>query len=356
MPKPFISVFLPAFLLLVHGLPLLAQDTVVDVQKDDVPFIQLPILNGTPVRIDPDTGNLTLQTTDQFECGVSCDNVSVSVADGNGFFLVNGNSPAEATEGSTVRMTWDSRGAWECSGSGLPGTTWNGTGKAPRGSQDVSLAAFAADTLQTAVLSCSNGPETDSRSVEISIIRGNLDIPEACRGRQPADMTPMQFCEVGESTDCFRYADLFGVFPGINNSKEVLTDRDTYLAIGFNSGDMINQASGAWNFSALPISVVGASGPRIMSISPCPGDFDSALVASDMNSQFCYVKTSGFTTSVQWKRAGTSGSSCPLDPNTDYYLNILYTTDPAETQPSDLQWSCNDDPNIDACGHLVAPK
>ena len=82
------------------------------------------------------------------------------MAGGNGALIV---SPTTIGQGSNVQVTWDSRGAWECSGTGLPGTSWNTNNpKAPSGSVFVDTDNVPLDTY-TVELTCVNGPVNDSR-------------------------------------------------------------------------------------------------------------------------------------------------------------------------------------------------
>ena len=113
----------------------------------------------------------------------------------------------------------------------------------------------------------------------------------------------------------------------------------------FNSG---NIPSGQTGSVALEVPQFGeASAARKMwSISKCPGDFNKTLIDQEMG-QGCIRRDSfTFLESFDWGGAGSISSStrCGLQPNTDYYLNVIFTNDQAGTAPDDLEQSptCNE--------------
>ena len=116
----------------------------------------------------------------------------------------------------------------------------------------------------------------------------------------------------------------------------------------------LTESSGLWIFEGAQVSPT-FGGPKILTISECPGDFDQQAIQSEMGSN-CYVRTGGFTPSLNWKRTGTSGAKCELDLNKTYYFNMMYTTDPAGTLPSELQWNCQESSSATGCGNIVAPS
>ena len=189
----------------------------------------------------------------------------------------------------------------------------------------------------------------------VTFEKPTTDAPN-CEGRQPAGMVPAESCFYGTSKSCLEYPEIFGQFPGIPGGREILTKRNEYIAMEFNTGEF-KRLRGSWNFSALPVSVPGGHGPRITSISKCPGDFERQKIANEMNSSDCYVKSEGVRQSVSWKQRGVSGARCPLEPNTTYYFNILYTDAQSGTPPSQLHWKCaGPSSGISVCGALTSPK
>lgn len=346
--------------LLLQGTAL--AQTTIELDQDGNFFLSIPLDDSQPVTIDPETGRLRATAASGFSCSTGgCEDVQVSFASADGgFFLVDGNSSTSVPETGSVTFDWGARGAWTCQGTGLPGTTWNNAGKLPFGPQTVSVSNLAPGNYD-AGLTCSNGAGNTAvaTTVRVNVQESSVQIPPQCQGRQPAQAVPTQICEsngvFGPNTaiNCFSYASLFGTdFPGFGQARDFFLDRDRYVALEFDTTGM-TESNGGWAHEAASIPPTNG-GSRIMTISQCPGDFDRQAIESEMGPG-CYVKTGGFTPSVTWKRAGTVGSQCELDLNTTYYLNIIFTRDPAGTPPGELDWSC-EDPQANACGVNIQPS
>lgn len=154
-----------------------------------------------------------------------------------------------------------------------------------------------------------------------------------------------------EDVDCTSYAAVFGDFPGTMNSIELIQAADTYLALEIDTAGL-TERSGTWVFDTPQGYAVGGKGPKLMTLSRCPGDFDRAAIEAEMGSR-CYARVENLTR-LNWKRAGTAGSRCALEPGRTYYLNLLYSVDAEDTPPAELTWSCNGDAT-DSCGNLMVP-
>mgnify|MGYP005848669517 CR=1 FL=1 len=328
--------------------------TELEIQRpDDVPIV-VPIDEQAPLTIDPETGNISLLAETGFTCGSGCDNVQVSMTDADGGqFLVNGDITVQVPENQSVAFQWASRGAFSCTGTGeLVGTEWNTQMRVPIGSANVGLQGLPPGTY-LASIECSNGPALDARGpVTIEILPSELEIPPGCEGRQPGNATATASCIFGDDTvNCFAYQEVFGdSFPGRFRGREIETSANTYMAMKFSTAGL-TATSGGWSFQT-PQFGSRNTGAKQMSISTCPGDFDADAVAADMGSSQCIAKTSGITPSVRWKQAGESGFGCPLEPNREYWLNLIYTSDPVSNDSADVQYDCGGDPES-SCSNLV---
>lgn len=342
--------------------PVLMAQSTIELQQQDGTVLSIPLDTTQPVRINPGTGSLDATASSEFSCSGDCQ-ISLDPAVG-GFFIVDGETSTTVPETGGVTFDWRARGAWQCRGTGLPGTTWAAPGKNPWGPFSVSVSPLDPGTYQAA-LECSNGAGNTvvSNPVEIVVQETDLQIPLECQGRQPANATPTALCErtarpLGfvESTNCFDYSSVFGAeFPGITGQGVAIgQSRDTYFAMEFNTGST-TAIRGNWTFESPQISPT-TTGSKLMTISQCPGDFDQTAIENEMGPN-CYLHTgSSFLNSVGWKLPGGTGARCELDPGKTYYLNMIYTTDPAGTPPSELQWGCQDSSTTSGCGNNMTPS
>jgi len=342
--------------------PALAQTTI-ELDQDGNPFLSIPLDETQPVTIDPETGELRATAASGFSCSTGgCEDVQVSFASGDGgFFLVDGNTSTSVPETGSVTFDWGARGAWECQGTGMPGTTWNNPGKLPFGPFSVSVSNLDPGNYQ-AGLTCSNGAGNvaSATPVQVNVQESTVQIPPGCEGRQPATAEASPLCEVNRNgfistTNCFAYASVFGdEFPGnTGQGINIGQSRDTYFTMEFSTAGL-TESNGLWIFESPQVSPT-TTGPKLMTISECPGDFDQQEIESEMGPN-CYLRTGGFNPSLNWKRAGTSGAKCELDLNKTYYFNMMYTTDPAGTPPSQLDWDCQSSPVATGCGNIMAPS
>ncbi|MEX0915582.1 MAG: hypothetical protein WD397_01520 [Wenzhouxiangellaceae bacterium] len=343
--------------------PLVFAQSTIELEQPDGTVLSIPLdTNEEPaVRINPGTGSLEAKASPAFSCSGDCQ-ISFDGADG-GFFIVDGDTSTTVPETGGVTFDWRARGAWQCRGTGLPGTTWSDPGKNPWGPFSVSVSPLEPGTTYQAALECSNGVGNTvvSDTVEIRVQENDIQIPAECEGRQPASAVPTALCELSThntwigSTNCFEYASLFGQeFPGFTGQgKNFALERDTYVALEFSTAGL-SHSKGLWTFET-PNLAPTTRGPRLMTISQCPGDFDRDAIEAEMGSN-CYVRTDTLQKSVFWKQAGTSGARCELDLDKTYYLNMIYTTDPAGTPPAELEWACGSNESTSGCGDLTAPS
>ena len=178
-----------------------------------------------------------------------------------------------------------------------------------------------------------------------------------CEGRQPASASLAEVCWKDVDVDCTSYDDVFGPakFPGTANSIEFIQPNGTYTAMEFNTSDM-QAVSGRWVFEIAQFEA-GGIGPKLMSISKCPGDFDQDAIEEEMGPN-CYKRANGIRSNLLWKLPGVSDPGaykCELDLDTTYYLNIMYTTAPEGTDPADLTWDCAGNDETRNCANLMVP-
>jgi hypothetical protein len=349
--------------LLALSLQAAAQNIDLNLQSDsaapDPDPILIPLDPAIPVDIDPATGDITATAEAGFICGGGCQ-VSLDPAD-DAFFTVNGGSSATVPENGSVTFNWQARGAWNCTGTlqdstgaTVTSTVWPGSGKLPFGPQTVTLTNLLPD-VYTAGLTCTNSGETVAATpVTIEVESSGLEIPTECQGRQPA-ASPSAVCDAAnESINCFSYANVFGGFPGSQNSIEYIQQRGTYHAMEFDTTGTTSE-EGSWIFETPQGFFADGTGRKIMTISRCPGDFDQDLITAEMGAN-CYSQISGFD-NLRWKLAGTAGSGrCVLQEGETYWLNIIYTTDPEGTDHASLEWECQSDSAAQNCGNLMAPN
>ena len=288
--------------------------------------------------------------------GANCGGAQVDVTD----FRINGQSSGvlEVFPNQTLNMTWTSRGAWECLGSGLPGTSWNSVVKNPSGSQSVADPNLEPGGLYAPELICRNGTILqDTATLSLSVLEPT-PVPEGCENRIPAQFTRTQACIFSGAAlgnDCFLYPAIFGSstnpFPGPSGSqRNFVLRRGEYAAMQFTVPTNLNR-QGTFNVVEAQFGV-GTAGRKIWSISKCPGDFDRAAITADYGGN-CYRWVDGGSGAIAWAPAGSASAGyCELEPGETYYLNLVYTESEAGTAPADLVWRC---PNNDSiCGNNMS--
>lgn len=318
--------------------------------------LTVPLDDNAGVRILSD-GDISATATSEFSCqqGASCDDVQVSMAGNNGALVV---SPTTVAQGSTFQVTWDSRGAWQCNGTGLAGTTWNSSNpKPPEGSAFVGTTNVPLGTY-TLELTCENGPVTDTLTVPITVDEqssgggpGDIELPAVCD-----DVAELRdFTGWSQTTDAIppfgnsetqTFATYLGNWPGSGAGVDVGIPKNEYAALVFQTGDLDSGSTGQFNREAVTPTndaIIGG-GSHIVSFSRCPGDFNPNSPA--VPSSACVIQASANFIAVQWGGPG-SGRACTLQPNTQYFMNIVYTSSTVGTLPP-VQAPCGGEPR---CGN-----
>ena len=348
----------------------------IQVNCQDQSQLIIPIEPGSAISINTDSsdpasaGDVELSAAVDFSCSPDgAGQVSFDTVDGARPLSVGSAESVSVPEGALVRFDWESRGAFACDGvirdaEGQVVRNWAPAPiELPRGPLTVGLVDDDGNTLPvgeySASVRCRNGgPSLVSGPVSLSVT--GTDIPQECQGRQPLNSSGSGLMEIkaqcsldSDLVDCKDYSSVFGPFPGINTaSRNLFANLDEYWAMKIETGATIDATNGFWDFTE-PQQEINASGPRILTLSQCAGDFDREAIEEEMTGT-CYVKTSGFTTTIRWQRPGETGTACVIEPDSTYYFNVLYTSDPAGTRPSELQWSCGGDSN--ACANSISSR
>jgi hypothetical protein len=355
-----------AFSLLALPLQVAAQNIDLSLQSgtaepDPEPLV-IPLDPNLPVSIDPNTGNVTATAEPGFTCSSGCSDVQVSLDPlEGGFFNANGETELQVPEGGAVRFDWRARGAWTCTGAmedstggTVTSTDWDGGGKLPYGPQSVVLSGLTPD-VYTASLTCSNGLANlaSANPVTIEVLSSGLEIPTRCQGRQPP-FPPSSSCLASDpDANCYSYDAVFGFFPGSTDSRSFVQAPSTWVAMEIAAIEP-SATQGTWRFEIPQGFIVDGSGPKLMTLSTCPGDFDRSKILNEMGEN-CYSKVVGTQGALGWQRAGGGAiGACELAAGETYWLNILYTSDPAGTPPQDLTWDCNGSATA-TCGNLLKP-
>lgn len=292
-----------------------------------------------------------LETADCQDC--DCD-ARVDISS----FSINGESNVTVSPNSTLTFSWASRGAWDCAGTGLPGTSWNDGDKLPIGSEVITSPGLEPGATYTPTLRCENGPDVvDQASVTITVTEPAA-VPEGCEGRVPEHMTRANECihsGSAEGADCFSYREIFGSdsnpFPGPDGSaRNFALQRDEYAAMQFIVPENLSR-KGSWDLTESQFGL-GSAGGKLSTISKCPGDFDKDAIDAESTGT-CYVKMDGTGGIVRFEPAGGGDRfRCDLEPGETYYLNIVFTDSASGTPPNDLNWRCPDDRST--CGNRAS--
>lgn len=303
------------------------------------------ILDGEPIDLAPgsqvvvDTnGNVVISSADgELTCVANTVPPVVNL-------LANGAAVTTINSGDNVTVTWSHQFGDTCSATGGTGTNWSTTNVQATSGTRVLTNVTSSTTLG---LECTNlfGTTTDTASINIQGTTGGFagfEPPADCPSTAPAPVNtdredPLElFCNsTCRQLVANNFEGAFGSkWPGISNSKpEMFVGRNKYVAIGFNTGDRCT-GSGCTRtngFIEWESSVIGDGG-KIVSISRCPGDFSQSLGN-------CRKFGSG---PLRW--GYNIASVCDLDPNAQYYLNMIHGLD---TNPSTT--TCN---GVE-CGWLV---
>ncbi|MDT8322314.1 MAG: hypothetical protein RQ826_17505 [Xanthomonadales bacterium] len=316
---------------------------------------------GSTVTISPLNGDILAQpelgTEDWEACQGNGNSGTCQVAIGTSFRV----ETPTVSQGSNLNFSWDARGAWSCSGTlenssgaAVTATTWDDNStKLPRGSQGVGTGSLDPGDY-TAFLNCVNGPTSDQSSVPFSISDPSPDVPQFCldEGRVPppgmtrdtAILWSLGAPSVELSTETRTWQQTFnGEFPQ-GNDRNTEVRRDQYAALLFNTGTASINQTGRVVFNNPQFTQTLDVGQKIVTISQCPGDFGPQV---DPDCRRVIINEG-----LRWEVNTNGAFTCKLDPNTDYYLNVMFVADPTA---SPLEWECVIPPNApdSRCGTTI---
>ena len=246
-------------------------------------------------------------------------------------------------EGANLRISWSTSNATSCEALGtLNG--WTGASIPVSGSRDVTLGSEGG----TVRLRCVNSNDASSAETQTFEVTVQPPVPQECANRRPSNWQRQTDCIFNDSTrDCTSYEAVFGSWPGTPNARQFFLRQNHYVAMRF-----VPPANMSSNFEA-SISVeepqfgLSSTGTKIFTISRCPGDFDRAKITEEMGTQRCYFRQITAGDSFLFGGLTSQGSfRCKFAPPPNgepLYLNIVYTDDPAGTNPTQLNWGCGGD-------------
>lgn len=285
----------------------------------NVGAVDIQIDNGTvllgsdiqDIKIDPVTGVIQVTTVsgtwDIVDGGPPNPGDPVPVVT----LTVNGSGSATADTGTNVTIAWTVSDAASCSTSN-GNATWLGTAitlsnGAASGSKSIPV-DFEGATPFT--LSCVNGTNTTNRSVTVT---GVNPTPTPTGNDCPADYSsPL-------NGDTISWDAAYGyTWPDPVLSERTFSIRRAgYLAIEFNTGNNPERQGGATT-----ITYYLTGGDRLISFSPCPGDFSQYLPGSVAACTELEYNGGGLLWSTE---SAPRLNECKLKDNTTYYLNVTFT-------------------------------
>lgn len=307
------------------------------------------------MQIDGD-GNINVTPVDPEACTATgtCEGVEVAI---NSFTINSQASSVTVAQGENLTFRWQTRGAWACDGSGLSG--WTGNGKSANNSGGISVSTNSITPGNyVASLNCYNG-SVEAASPSTVAIEVTDDepppptTPEGCEDRTLPSTWARK--TTGSNSCSYQYQGSHGlitthdcrhfnqVWPFDFDQQESLqrvlgvgttNNGRAYIALEFNSGNLDPSASKKFTVGQ-PQSSNLDNGPKLYSISRCPGDFNAAEILDEMGPG-C-IKSS-LISSFSWGGTDSWSNSnvCALEPNTRYYFNIIYTNSPVGTDPSQI--------------------
>ncbi|HKL51067.1 MAG TPA: hypothetical protein VJ908_07860 [Wenzhouxiangellaceae bacterium] len=308
------------------------------------------------LQVDTATGDVTANVVSLSDCAGPATPEITS-------FVVNG-SPTGTTvdEGINVGVSWTSVNTSGCTAGGtLPSWSSQGSSLDPSGTFSASTTGLANGSY-TLTLSCASalGPISASNNPTVTV--QNSSTTGSCATRPPVPLTRATSI-VTDGTDNARFFDsVFGPFPGTNNTKPIKIERIKYAAMEFTTdGSISPNATGDIESNVLqPLGSNTASGAqvhRMWSISKCPGDFRKHVLDQEMGPGCVKGGLGSLSAQAAFRFGGANfvndTNVCALEPNTTYFVNLLYTSQEPPTTEQEhnaLESTC---PEL-FCGNIMA--
>lgn len=262
-------------------------------------------------------------------------------------------SSSSINQGDNLTVTWSSTDAQECTASGtFP--NWSGT-KSTAGTEDLTTDTSTPTGDLDLELTCANSAGSSQTAVQTVTVSENGGDPCSGDRAPPPGMTRAVSCDLFDpSTDCTSYASVFGGIPGSTGIRQIAVGQNQYLAMRLDPAEVPAAASMDINLEALQAHAYIRFGQPLWSISTCPGDFNQAAIVNELGDDDCILD--GINAKFGFKYGGSDAVSesnrcgLSLPPGTVYYLNLVWTNDPAGTPNADITWKCGVDPANDECG------
>jgi len=273
-------------------------------------------------------------------------------------FTVNGAASTTVDEGIDVNVAWDSSNTTSCTTGGTF-SPWAGLGTLDSSGQQLVSTTGLSNNDFTLTLTCSSDQGSDTIDDRVITVE-NSDVANACDNRPPIPGTRANSIVFNKDDNAFLYESVFdNTFPGSGNSQPVRLRNGFYVAMEFTTSAALQP--GAFGrveiapMQPLPGGTATTSAQRLWSISACPGDFRQLMLGEDPG---CVQGGPNFTEQGAFRFGGSDfevdDGVCALEPNTTYFMNMLYTNQAPPTneqEHSALGSVCEED----FCGNNLQP-
>jgi len=309
----------------------------------------------TDLSVDPETGDVDVTVSDLDDADCAGGNSGGTVPPQPSLSV----SATAITQGDTLTVNWNATDATSCTAGGtFPG--WSGT-KGTNGTEFLSTNTSTPTGDLTVELTCSNSAGSSPTAIRTVTVSTSGGGGTACTGTRapPPGMTRAIQCNLFDSSvDCRSYADVFGGIPGTTGIRQLAVDENEYLAMRLDPASVPPDAQANISLEALQGTFDFITfGQPLWSISTCPGDFNESAIVNELNDPDCVLD--GFTAKFGFKYGGASAvndsgrCALSLEPGTVYYLNLVWTSDPAGTPNDQITWRCGT--GDDQCGAQFKP-
>ena len=271
---------------------------------------------------------------------------------------VNGFSNSTSIEqGDTVTVLWSSQSATSCQASGTF-TGWPGA-KALSGNEVFSDTSAVPVGSYTISLRCSNlGGQSPLASVSLNVTDPDDPPPSECATRPLLGQgalndwvrktTGTNSCRWGpfgadSGADCRFFDQVWpSAWPSVTVRRDLFVDGSQgrqFIAMEFNSGNIPFDHEGRLTQEVPQFPATSAA--KMWSISQCPGDFNKDILDAEMGPGCVREDEFGVTQSFDYGGPSSENVNairrCALQPNTRYFLNIVFTQDVAGTPPAEIE-------------------
>lgn len=244
----------------------------------------------TAVRIDPQTGNVTVRT--QAGNYNSCSAPPPTSPTINSFFPTS----ATVAPGANITLNWTSSNTVHCTPQLGSGTTWASLGQLPVSGSQVLVAPGTQGNI-TFQLTCTDGVTSDIETTQVNVTTGP---PPSCSPLYPNGTTS-------------EWNQVVNVWPAFGVRPRIMVPPNGYVALRFTTTAIANQFG---TISGLEFPGDG-DGAAQMSISRDPGCFTPGALGPN-----CLVSPSR-TPSIGWSNAQAQ-FSCTLGTGQSWHVNVTF--------------------------------